>query len=217
MAGQRVLTVDLPGHGKSEGPALQSVSDDVRHLVAFLKAVGVYKAVIVGHDLGGAVALKMAVEHPRRVAGIALLASGARLPIASAQLEAAANPSTYPTIVKNMQEAAFSADTGARPRALLARVLAETRPTVFYGDLLACDRFDASADLFKVRVPTLILCGTEDRFTPLSYSEALSTGIRGAALQTIDGAGHMLMLEQPRRVAALLALFVQTIPSPTEL
>lgn len=217
MAGQRVLTVDLPGHGKSEGPGLQSVSDYARSLVAFLKEVGVYKAVIAGHDLGGAIALSLAIEHPRWVAGIALLASGARLPVTSAQLEAAANPSMYPTIIKNMRETAFSADTGERPRALLAQVMAETRPTVFYGDLLACDRFDVSARLFKVRVPTLVLCGAEDRSTPLSYSEALTTGIPGAALQTIAGAGHMLMLEQPRRVAALLALFAQTIPYPMEL
>jgi pimeloyl-ACP methyl ester carboxylesterase len=217
MAGLRVLSVDLPGHGKSEGPGLQSVAAYARRLVEFMKGVGLSQAVIGGHDLGGAVALNMAIEHPKWVAGIALLASGARLPVASAQLEAAANPSLYPTIIKTLQETAFGPDAGEQPRALLGRVMAETRPTVFYGDLLACDRFDVSDRLFRVRVPTLILCGAEDRSTPLSYSEALASGIPGAALQTIAGAGHMLMLEQPRRVASLLTLFVKTIPWPQPL
>ena len=70
----------------------------------------------------------------------------------------------------------------------------------------------ATDRLGKVRVPALILCGTEDRSTPLQYSETLATGIPGAALQTIDGAGHMVMLEQPRRVAGALTLFIKTIP-----
>ncbi len=212
MAGQRVLALDLPGHGKSEGPGLQSVSDYARSVVTFMKAAGLYKAVIGGHDLGGAIALNLAIEHPRWVAGIALLASGARLPIASARLEAAANPSMHPLIIRDLQQNAFGPHAGAQARSLLAQAMAETRPTVFYGDLLACDRFDLSARLFKVNVPTLVLCGTDDRLTPLSFSEALATGIPGAALQTLDGAGHMLMLEQPRRVAGLLDLFLQTIP-----
>ncbi|MEZ0395288.1 MAG: alpha/beta fold hydrolase [Anaerolineales bacterium] len=214
MAGQRVLALDLPGHGKSEGPGLQSVTDYARHLVAFMKAVGLYKAVIGGHDLGGAIALEMAIEHPKWVAGIALLASGARLPVASARLEAAANPSMYAALVRQLQQSAFGPQAPEQARALLGRVMAGTRPTVFYGDLLACNHLDLSSRLSNVRVPTLILCGSQDRTTPLSFSEDLASGIRGAALQILDGAGHMLMLEQPRRVAGLLRLFLQTIPWP---
>ncbi len=214
MAGQRVLALDLPGHGKSEGPGLQSVADYARSVAAFMKAVGLHQAVIAGHDLGGAIALDMAIERPKWVAGIALLASGARLPVASARLEAAANPSLYSTILAEAQRGAFGPHAPEQAKTLLRRVMTETRPTVYYGDLLACDRLDLSKRLSKVHVPTLVLCGTEDRLTPLSFSEALASGIPGAALQTLDGAGHMLMLEQPRRVAALLSLFLQTIRWP---
>jgi pimeloyl-ACP methyl ester carboxylesterase len=212
MPGQRVLTVDLPGHGKSEGPGLQSVADYARSLVEFIKAANLYKAVIAGHALGGAIALGLAIDHAKYVAGVALISTGARLPVPSAQLEAAANPSMYPAIIRSVQQVSFGPQAGDRAKELLAGCMAATRPTVFHGDLRACDRFDVSDRLARVRTPALILCGTEDRATPLQYSETLASGIPGAALQTIDGAGHMVMLEQPRRVAGALTLFIKTIP-----
>jgi len=212
MPGLRVLAVDLPGHGKSDGPGMQSVADYARSLVEFIKAVGIYKAVVAGHALGGAVALDLAIDHARYVAGVALISTGARLPVPSALLEAAANPSMYPPLVHTVLQTSFGPRASEREKQLLASGMAATRPTVFHGDLQACDRFDVSNRLGRVRAPALVLCGTEDRATPPQYSETLATGIPGAALQTIDGAGHMVMLEQPRRVAGALTLFIKTIP-----
>ena len=58
----------------------------------------------------------------------------------------------------------------------------------------------------------LVICGTDDMLTPRRFSENLAARIPGAALQTIDGAGHLVMLEQPRRIAGLLRLFLTSIP-----
>ncbi|MBN2386521.1 MAG: alpha/beta hydrolase [Anaerolineales bacterium] len=212
MTGCRIYTLDLPGHGRSEGPGLQSVFDYADRVAGFMKAVGLHRAVIAGHSLGGAIALAMGIDHPRHVVGIALIATGASLVIASAALEEAANPGTYPAMVNSWQERSLGPQAGPGPKDLLARSMAATRPTVFHGDLLACDRFDMLKRLHKVRVPALVLCGTEDKITPLQFSEELASRIPGAALQTIDGAGHMVMLEQPRRLAGILSLFLNTIP-----
>ena len=92
------------------------------------------------------------------------------------------------------------------------RHLSSIRTTLFYGDLFACDQFDVTARLGAVRAPALVLCGTDDQLTPRRYSETLAEKIPGSALQTIDGAGHLVMLEQPRRVAGLLSLFLAAIP-----
>jgi pimeloyl-ACP methyl ester carboxylesterase len=94
---------------------------------------------------------------------------------------------------------------------LAARLLAETRPAVLRGDMLACNDFDVIQRLPEITKPTLIMCGTEDRMTPLRFSENLAIRIPGAALQTIDMAGHMVMLEQPRRVAAVINVFIKSI------
>ena len=78
--------------------------------------------------------------------------------------------------------------------------------------MLACDRFKAADRLKAIRTPVLVVCGLEDKLTPLHFSELLSYQIPGAALQTVEGAGHLLVLEQPQRVAKLISVFLSTIP-----
>jgi pimeloyl-ACP methyl ester carboxylesterase len=90
--------------------------------------------------------------------------------------------------------------------------LVATRQTLLLSDLLACDRFNVTDRLDAIHTPTLVVCGTDDKLTPLRYSKTLATQIPGAALQTVDGTGHMLILEQPRRLARLISVFLATIP-----
>ena len=80
----------------------------------------------------------------------------------------------------------------------------ETRSTVLYGDLMACDAFDVMDQLSKLSLPTLIVCGSDDQMTPLGYSEFLREHITGAHLGVVPNAGHMVMLEQPDLVSGLL-------------
>jgi len=204
----RVLALDLPGHGKSGGPGRQSVEAYVQALKEFLDRTDTGRAFLVGHCLGGALALATAVLHPDRVTGLALLSTGARLPVASLILENAANPSTFSLALKALQEASLGPAASPALREANAQRLRAIRQTLLYGDLLACDRFDLTSSVGTIRAPTLVLCGTEDRLTPPHLSESLSRRIPAAALQTIDGAGHLLPLEQPVRLAKLLKMFV---------
>ena len=212
LAGVRVFTLDLPGHGKSKGPGRQSVSDYANGVVGFLNGVGLSRAVFVGHALGGAIALTLAIDHPERVAGIGLISTGPRLPIASSVLENAANPSTFILAVQSLQELMHIPKSEKYLRAQTFRHLSTIRPTLFHGDMCACAQFDVTAQLDAIRTPVLVICGTDDQLTPRHYSESLVGHIPGSALQTIDAAGHLVMLEQPRRVAGLLSIFLTSIP-----
>jgi pimeloyl-ACP methyl ester carboxylesterase len=212
LPGYRSFTLDLPGHGKSAGPGLQSVPDYARIVVDFLGAARLSRAVLVGHGMGGAIALTLACDFPETVAGIVLVAVGARLPVASSLLENAANPSTFPLALQAWQAALCGPNTPPRIKEAISRRLSVIRPTLLHGDLLACDGFDLSESLGSIRSPALVICGTEDKFTPLRYSEDLASAIPGAALQTIDGAGHLVAQEQPRRLAGLLTIFLGTVP-----
>ena len=89
--------------------------------------------------------------------------------------------------------------------------LSEARPAVLYGDFLACDAFNVTEQVGEIAVSSLILCGTEDRMMPLKNSELLSDHMPGARLEVLPGAGHMMMAEQPDKVAGLLADFLGTI------
>jgi len=212
QADARVFSLDLPGHGKSEGPGRQSVADYADSMVGFMNAAGLARAVFVGHALGGAIALTLAIDHPECVAGIGLISSGPRIPIASSVLENAVNPATFNLAVQSLEELMHIPQDAKYLKDLIHKHLSSIRPTLFHGDLRACDRFDVTTCLDAIRTPVLVLCGTEDQLTPRRYSESLAVQIPGAALQTIDGAGHLVMLEQPRRVSALLSVFLAVIP-----
>jgi len=212
LANTRAFTLDLPGHGKSEGPGRQSVTDYADSVIDFMYAAGLSRAVFIGHALGGAIALTLAIDHPECVAGIGLISTGPRLPIASSVLENAANPTTYILAVQSLQELMRIPLASKNLKDQTFRHLSSIRPTLFHGDLRACDQFDETSRLDAIRTPALVLCGTGDQFTPRRFSESLAEQIPGAALQTIEGAGHLVMLEQPHRVAGLLSVFLAAIP-----
>ena len=212
MPGYRVITLDLPGHGKTEGPGRQSVQDYARDVAEFIDGLGLSRAVFVGHAMGGAISLALALDYPNYVAGIGLISSGSRLPIPSSIIENAVNQSTLPQAIKSLQELSLGAQTPENLKAVIFKRLTETRPTLLLDDLLACDRFNLSERLNAIRTPVLVVCGTDDKLTPIRSSEILSRNIPGAALQTIEGAGHMLVLEQPGRLAKLISVFLSTIP-----
>jgi pimeloyl-ACP methyl ester carboxylesterase len=212
LAGARVFTLDLPGHGKSKGPGRQSVGDYAESVIGFMNAADLSRAVFIGHALGGAIALTLAIDHSQRVAGLGLIATGARLPIASAVLENAANPATFILAIQLLQELMNTPLTAKLVKDQVYKQFCSIRPTLFHGDLLASDQFDVTTCLHVIRSPVLVVCGTGDQLTPRRFSENLAEQIPGAALQTIDGAGHLVMLEQPQRVAGLLSVFLKVIP-----
>ncbi|MCS6992756.1 MAG: alpha/beta hydrolase [Anaerolineales bacterium] len=211
LPGQRIYALDLPGHGKSNGVGRQSVSEYAEAVLGFMDALKLRKAVFVGHSMGGAIALWLGIHRPARTLGLGLLATAPRLRVAPSLLEDTSNPVTAPLAVKTLVEWAFSPSAQERLKELAAKRLAEVRPSVLHGDFLACASYDETALLGRVKAPTLILCGTDDRMTPVFLSQAMRERIRGAMFHTIEGAGHMLMLEQPLVAARLLDVFLKTI------
>lgn len=208
---QRVFAVDLPGHGKSDGIGHQIVDDYAGEVVDFMKALGVNAAVLIGHSMGGAIALKIALQFAKRVLGLGLLGCGARMRVSPAILQSASNPSTFADAVRMVNDFSYAPQVGEKLKELGAQRLSEARPAVLYGDFLACNAFDVTEQVEEISVPSLILCGTEDRMMPLKNSEFLNDHIHGARLEVLPGAGHMMMAEQPDKVAAVLGDFLETI------
>lgn len=211
LPGQRIFALDLPGHGKSEGIGRQLIDDYTQNVRDFFETLGISKAVIVGHSMGGAVALAFTLRFPRRVLGLGLIGSGARLRVAPDLLEAAANPATFLTAVQTVVECSFSPSTDANLKQQVARRMAETRPAVFYGDLLACNAFDVTNQVKRIKAPAVVVCGGLDRMTPLRYSEYLAAQMPHARLHTFFDAGHMLALERPNEVSEVLLDFLKGI------
>lgn len=212
LPGYRVCAVDLPGHGRSEGIGEQSIAAYARRLIAWADAFALGKAVWVGHSMGGAIVQHLALHYPDRVLALGLVGTGARLRVNPLILEGLAQEEGFPATVETIVKWSFAPQTDERLRQLAAQRMAETRPSVLYGDFLACDRFDVREQVAAITCPTLVLCGAEDKMTPPRYAAYLAEKIRHARLVVIPQAGHMVMWEQPEAVAQALQAFLDDLP-----
>jgi pimeloyl-ACP methyl ester carboxylesterase len=211
MPGYRIFALDLPGHGKSSGRGYQSISAYALVVLKWLDDVGVHRAVFVGHSMGSAIAINLALDHSTHVMGMALIGGGARLRVAPALLDSVSSPTTFLQAVQMIVNWSFSENAPVKLSELAAQRMSETRQSVLHGDFLACDSFDELERISQIRKPTLILCGDKDRMTPLRYSQFIANNIPDAILKSIPDAGHMVMLEKPLAVAKALTDFLSGI------
>jgi pimeloyl-ACP methyl ester carboxylesterase len=211
MPGRRILAVDLPGHGNSDGSGRQSIEEYARDVDAFIRSIGLNTVVLAGHSMGGAIAIELAARSPRRVLGLCLVSTGAKLRVSPEILRGTDDPRAFSTTVTRIVEMSFAEDANPRLRHLAAERMQETRSSVLHGDFLACNAFDASGRIDGLGMPTLIICGERDRMTPPHLSHWLRSHIAGSRLELVPHAGHMVMLEQPDVVAARLDQFVDDL------
>lgn len=208
LAGQRVITIDLPGHGKSRGAGQQSIpayADQVHNLLAQL---GLPECVLVGHSLGGAVALTIALKYPRQVAGLGLIATGAYMGVDGDLLQELSNPVTASCGLRKLEALSFSPHTDPVLVGRVMRGLRDVRPSLLLADWLACSNFDLREMVSQIQAPAWVACGTDDRITPLGYAHFLATTLPAAELQMFPHAGHMLIQEQAGAVAQGLGDFL---------
>jgi pimeloyl-ACP methyl ester carboxylesterase len=206
LPGATVYTLDLPGHGRSARPGCDTVAGYAQATAAFLDAVEVQRATLVGHSMGGAVAMQLALDFAGRVTGLVLVATGARLRVAPAILEGIRT--NFARSVDLITRFAWSAETSPRLARLGQQALQEAGAEVLLGDFSACDRFDVMGRLDEIRVPTLVVTGSADQMTPAKYAHFLVEHMAGARLVVIAGAGHMVMLERPGEVAQAVQDFL---------
>ena len=197
-----VVALDLPGHGSSVGagdPSIERYAATVRKVI---QRLGRRKVFLVGHSLGGAVALQVALEQQELLKGLILVATAAYFDTLvltpDVLLWAIA---TLPHKFKGM----FFSDLVTREALAIARddVRRCSLETVL-GDFAASRHFDFRGRLGAINVSTLILCGADDLITPVRYSERLHKELPGSTLVLIEKAGHMLPLESPGRVNAAI-------------
>lgn len=205
----RQYAVDLPGHGRSAGSGAADVTTYAALVPAFLAGIGASRAVLAGHSMGGTIALQAALDIPQQVAGLILLGSSARMPVAPALLAGLSDDpqSAIDVFTQNLYGPAAPPDMVAAT----AEAYQQLDAQLLRNDLLACNAFDARQQLGRIACPTLVLCGEEDRMTPLKFSVSLSTGLPNARMQSFPGAGHMLMLEAPAQVNAAMRAFITSL------
>lgn len=216
LPGFRVLALDLPGHGRSDGLALQSVTACSRALVDFLVALDIYQAVLVGHSLGGAVALETARQYPDRVAALGLISSGAFFNVPASLLENITSPYSVGEGIQQLKSLLFGKQTPPLVIAQSLRELEAMRPGVLAGDWLSAADFDLRRQAPEILAPTWIAAGSEDRLIPLAYARFMASALPRAQLQVLPGGSHMVLLEQPEELQAGLSAYLIEALLPKE-
>ena len=218
-AGATVVAFDLPGHGPAPAPIPNpSVPGLAVAVLDFMDAAGVEAAHLVGHSLGGAVALAIAAAAaagaPRRARSVTLVCPAGLGPEVNRGYIDGFVSSASRRQLKPVLENLF-ADPGLVNRSLVDGVLRYKRLDGVTEALAAlaegvfpggAQRWVEPGAIDGIGVPVLVVWGAEDRIVPAAHAEAAAAA--GATVEIVEGAGHMVQMEAAPRVNALIAAHV---------
>lgn len=207
LEGAYRLALDLPGHGRSGKRGRRTIEEYAMVVEEFVRALGLSPLTVVGHSMGGAITLLMALRDPEAVARLGLVGTGARLRVRQEILTGLQQPDPSPA-VRLIARWSYRPNAPEAQIAQAARELGATEPTIYHGDYVACDGFDIMDRLAEIRQPALVLTGTEDTMTPPKYARYLAEHLPNATLRLVEEAGHMVMVEQPDAVTTALREFL---------
>jgi len=195
--------IALPGH--PEGEPCSSVDEYMEWLRAYIHQQRYQDVVLVGHSLGGAIAQLYGLKYGDELKALVLIATGARLRVAN--LLAVAEMIGDEDAWRKFLEDRYSL---VDPK--ISRGVVEARmqisPAVLANDLHCCDKFDIMDRVHTIKLPTLVICGTQDELTPVKYSNYLASKIEGAKQVVVDGTTHWGHMEKPKEVNQAIEEFL---------
>jgi len=215
IPGYRHLAPDLPNFGRSaslEGvPDIAAYAEAVR---AFMSALGAGKAIIVGHSLGGAVAMALATAHPELAKALILVDSCAPTGLKTPETH-------YPILEMMRTNKALLAQAfrgGVMPtmkdealfQALVDDAMLMAAPA-WSGNARALERFDRAAACGKFAAPVLVVRGEKDAIITEAMARETAAAFPAARLELLDGVGHAVLVEDPDRFKKLFVEFAASI------
>jgi 3-oxoadipate enol-lactonase len=220
-ARRRAIAWDMPGYGGSAALPEMNFPALAAALARLLDRLGIARAHLVGHSMGGMVALEMMAAHQARCRSLILVATSPVFGSADGSFQRAflaqrlgpldegrTMPELAPVLVADMVGEAPDPAGVARATAAMAAVSTAT----YRASLTCLTTFDRRALLGTIAVPTLVVAAEHDRAAPPAGMERMAARIAGARYQRVAGSGHLLPLERPAEFNALLDRFLDDLP-----
>jgi len=213
--GLRIIRYDKRGHGLSEvAPEAYAMADLVGDVIALLDRLEVPSTIVLGLSIGVVIAQGLAATAPERVRGLILMDTAAKIgsdEMWNARI-AAVRKGGVPAIADAIMERWFSPSFLAdHPGDVAAfrRMLEQTPAPGYVGACIALRDADYRASAAAIHVPTLVICGSEDRALPPESVRATASAIRGAEFFMVDGSGHFPRVEAPALTGRRIATFLR--------
>ncbi len=208
----RIIAPDLRGLGESEaGSGTTTMAQFAQDIHGLLEQVNLGPVILIGHSMGGYVALAFAGQFPHMLRGLVLVGTkaGNDTPEAAAGRRATAEKvraEGSKVVVEAMAPKMLAPNNHDRTMSeQVRRFMAPSKPEGVIGALLGmAERPDSTAMLAGIAAPTLVITGADDAIIPPTESEKLATAIRGAQLKIIPHAGHLVAYEQAEEFNRIL-------------
>jgi pimeloyl-ACP methyl ester carboxylesterase len=228
--GLAVLALDLPGHGRSEGPALESVEAIAERVAQALRQLDARRILLIGHSMGSLIALETARRLDERVLGVALCGTAFPMRVSDELLSATRNdPSAAMEMINVWSHRASVAPFVARPGnpgpgfsivwqnlRLMQRIARTNGRHVLATDFAACNAYAGGLDAIKVlQCPVLFVLGAADSMTLPKFARGLIEAAAQGRVVQLPDTGHAMMAENPEGVRRALAEFAKSITAAT--
>ena len=204
---RNVLSIDLPGHGRSKGPALDSIPKIADWLMNYLDNLGINTFSIVGHSMGSLIALETSALLPTRCLNLVMVGTAFPMQVSEALLNYAKN--NDPKAINILTYLGYSykgrigsnTNPGIWMTGSTKKLLERSKKNVIYKDLIACSEYSkgiSSAKMYKGQV--MLIIGENDYLTPPYKAEDLIDSFKKPLIKRVKDSGHTLLVEKPNQV-----------------
>jgi len=207
--GFNVLSVDLPGHGNSEGPSLKSIEKISDWIKSLMLKINIEKIIIVGHSQGGLVGIDFASRYSELIEKIVLVANSYKMPVNQDLIDfAEAGDEKAVLLMMKWGYEGSKAFIGGNPVKKIVNSARDIRE-VLAVDLNACNNYKNGENAIKkINCPTLCILGDLDKMVPVKVGLKMSEQITNSEIKIISDCGHMIIFEKAFEMRKLVKEFI---------
>ena len=207
--GFNILSVDLPGHGNSEGPSLKSIEEISDWVKSLMNVLDIKKIIIIGHSQGCLVGIDFASRYPNLINDLVLVAGSYKMPVNQDLIDyAEAGDEKVILLMMKWGYEGSKAFIGGNPVKKIINSSREIRE-VLAVDLNACNNYKSGKEsLEKINCPTLCIFGDLDKMVPLEVGNKMASMIKNSEKKVINNCGHMIIFEKAFEMRKLVKEFI---------
>ena len=208
--GFNILSVDLPGHGNSEGPSLKSIEEISDWVKSLMNVLDIKKIIIIGHSQGCLVGIDFASRYPNLINDLVLVAGSYKMPVNQDLIDyAEAGDEKVILLMMKWGYEGSKAFIGGNPVKKIINSSREIRE-VLAVDLNACNNYKSGKEsLEKINCPTLCIFGDLDKMVPLEVGNKMASMIKNSEKKIITDCGHMIIFEKAFEMRQIVKEFLK--------